>query len=194
MGQSLRDQILLLRKQGLKYEEIQTQVNCAWSTISYHCKNAGLSSDNSNRQPNDKEIKEWQDLYNTGLSINAVAKKVGWNRATIRNYIVTRQKVVRTIEEKQKLNVLRVLKRRREVKRQLVEYKGGKCQRCGYNKCFRALEFHHRNPLEKEYQISYVSNSFETLKKETDKCDLVCSNCHREIEEEEFLKSITELP
>jgi hypothetical protein len=29
-----------------------------------------------------------------------------------------------------------------------VEYKGGKCQKCGYDKCERALTFHHRNPDE----------------------------------------------
>lgn len=62
-------------------------------------------------------------------------------------------------------------------------YKGEKCQICGYNKCKRALDFHHVNPSEKSFNISSegYSKSFELLKTELDKCILVCSNCHREI-------------
>jgi hypothetical protein len=67
------------------------------------------------------------------------------------------------------------------VKIRLVEYKGGKCQICGYNKCFNALEFHHLNPNSKDFTISGKSLSFEKLKYEVDKCILVCSNCHSEI-------------
>jgi len=36
--------------------------------------------------------------------------------------------------------------KRRAIKKMLVQYKGGKCERCGYNKCIRALEFHHLDP------------------------------------------------
>lgn len=31
----------------------------------------------------------------------------------------------------------------KRTKEKLIEYKGGKCQVCGYNKCASALEFHH---------------------------------------------------
>jgi hypothetical protein len=34
----------------------------------------------------------------------------------------------------------------RKTKEKLIEYKGGKCQICGYNKCTSALEFHHLDP------------------------------------------------
>ena len=64
-----------------------------------------------------------------------------------------------------------------------ITHKGGKCVKCGYNKCIAALEFHHCNPAEKDFTIANVkSYSFnETIIKELDKCILVCSNCHREI-------------
>lgn len=69
-------------------------------------------------------------------------------------------------------------------KKKSVEYKGGKCIVCGYNKCLSALEFHHVNPKEKDFSIStYKNKKFEDLKKELDKCVLVCSNCHKEIHE-----------
>lgn len=70
---------------------------------------------------------------------------------------------------------------RREVKRKLVEYKGGKCKVCGYNRCTAALEFHHLDPTKKDFSISGGTRSFESLKDEVDKCVLVCSNCHKEI-------------
>lgn len=45
-----------------------------------------------------------------------------------------------------------------------------------------SLTFHHVNPLKKEFDISGKSISWERLKKELDKCVLVCRNCHGEIE------------
>ena len=62
-----------------------------------------------------------------------------------------------------------------------MEYKGGKCVVCGYNKYFGALEFHHLDKTKKEYAISDLKNyNFETLKQELDKCVILCSNCHAE--------------
>jgi hypothetical protein len=64
-----------------------------------------------------------------------------------------------------------------------VEYKGGKCEKCGYEKYNGALEFHHIEPDKKDFTISRIkAYSFDDrVKKELDKCILLCSNCHREI-------------
>ena len=77
------------------------------------------------------------------------------------------------------------------IKKALVEYKGGQCSICGYNKNIAVLSFHHINDEnnQKEYDISIrMGNrcSLETLKKEADKCILVCENCHREIHQKEL--------
>ena len=70
---------------------------------------------------------------------------------------------------------------RKRLKRRLVDYKGGKCERCGYDKCFAALDFHHLVPGEKDFSLSRGSSlSFDKLKLEVDKCILLCANCHRE--------------
>jgi hypothetical protein len=74
---------------------------------------------------------------------------------------------------------------RRVFKIKCVEYKGGKCIKCNYNNSMSALEFHHRNPDEKDFQLSGSQlnkqcNLSDKIKKELDKCDLMCSNCHRE--------------
>lgn len=81
-----------------------------------------------------------------------------------------------------KCRVDAVFKKRKKNKELLVECKGGKCEICGYDKCIDALEFHHTNPFEKEFGISNGDiKSLDKLKKEADKCILVCANCHREL-------------
>jgi hypothetical protein len=75
-----------------------------------------------------------------------------------------------------------VRKRRNKLKLLAVEYKGGKCKRCGYNKCTRALEFHHLDPNEKDFGITAkgFTRSWEKTKIELDKCIMLCANCHAE--------------
>jgi hypothetical protein len=77
-----------------------------------------------------------------------------------------------------------VMDRRARMKTKAIEYKGGKCEKCGYDKCERALAFHHLDPNEKEYSLSRPSISWEKMKKELDKCILVCCNCHMEIHDD----------
>lgn len=73
-----------------------------------------------------------------------------------------------------------VIKRRKALRQKAIEYKGGKCNTCGYNKCTGALEFHH--PRKKNFGISEGNTrSWVRMKPELDKCLLVCANCHREI-------------
>lgn len=75
-------------------------------------------------------------------------------------------------------------KRLKEFKKWAIEYKGGSCIKCGYNKCSRSLVFHHINPKEKEYVITNMYNrSQETKIKELNKCELLCANCHGEVHE-----------
>lgn len=76
-----------------------------------------------------------------------------------------------------------VKRRRQRLKELSLQYKGGRCQCCGYDKCAMALEFHHIDPKGKDFGIGAngYTKSWEKVKKELDKCVLVCSNCHREI-------------
>lgn len=82
-----------------------------------------------------------------------------------------------------------VKKRRRNLKIKAVEYKGGKCEACGYSKCLGALDFHHRDKLEKEFGIGKggYTRSWLKVKKELDKCDLLCCRCHTEKHYEEYI-------
>lgn len=77
-------------------------------------------------------------------------------------------------------DAVNTLRRRR--KAEAVEYKGGKCSKCGYDKSIAALQFHHRDPTQKEFSLhSGVTMSMERVKEELDKCDLLCANCHAEV-------------
>lgn len=71
---------------------------------------------------------------------------------------------------------------RKRTKLKAIEYKGGKCCRCGYSKCPQALEFHHLDPTKKDFGIGSTGSckAWEKIKVELDKCILICSNCHRE--------------
>ena len=73
-------------------------------------------------------------------------------------------------------------KRRIKLKERAVKYKGGKCEICGYNKFYGALTFHHVDPTKKEFEISGGhTRSWENIKKELDKTNLLCQNCHHEV-------------
>jgi transposase len=50
-----------------------------------------------------------------------------------------------------------VVRRRRKVKRVLVEEAGGACAVCGYSRCVAALHFHHLVPAEKQFSLSQPS-------------------------------------
>lgn len=83
-----------------------------------------------------------------------------------------------------------VAKRRRKIKLMAIDYKGGKCAICGYNKYPGALDLHHISG-QKSFNIGHkgYTRSWERTKQELDKCILVCANCHRELE-----AGITQLP
>lgn len=76
--------------------------------------------------------------------------------------------------------------RKKVIKRELLNYRGDSCFNCGYNECEGALHFHHKNPKEKEFEISNAkldgeSFTMEKIKREADKCDVLCANCHFEL-------------
>ena len=72
------------------------------------------------------------------------------------------------------------LAKKREWLRQMRSERG--CDRCRITDP-RVLDFHHRDPSNKEFYISnHVSKGIKTLLREAEKCDVLCSNCHRIVE------------
>ena len=74
-----------------------------------------------------------------------------------------------------------VNRRRYALKLKAIEYLGGKCIKCGYNKCPAAMHFHHKDSEGKEFGISgNHARSWLIIKEELDKCEIRCANCHAE--------------
>lgn len=68
-----------------------------------------------------------------------------------------------------------------KVREFVIELKSKPCQDCGINYPPYVMDFDHRDGVDKEYEISQMRFfSKEEILKEVSKCDLVCSNCHRE--------------
>lgn len=131
----------------------------------------------------EEEIKTIQQFYDDNHTLMDCKKRFGHCKATLIKYLKTRPsgKIPQDGIIKQKRNVRSVISWRQRTKQKLVEYKGGKCKFCGYNKYIGNLTFHHLDPMKKDFSISGKTMAFEKLKKEVDKCELVCHNCHGEI-------------
>tara|TARA_R100000908_G_C3664647_1_gene90312 strand:- start:32 stop:481 length:450 start_codon:yes stop_codon:yes gene_type:complete len=119
----------------------------------------------------DIDLEKMHELAAAGESWPKIAKYFG----------VSEQTIYRRFHPHKALEHVKVaIERQRTNKRNLVEYKGGKCLICGYNQCDSALDFHHLK--DKAFNISRIrSRSLNNLKKEADKTILVCRNCHAEI-------------
>jgi|688.fasta_scaffold448292_2 predicted RNA-binding Zn-ribbon protein involved in translation (DUF1610 family) len=63
-----------------------------------------------------------------------------------------------------------------------VNYLGGKCEHCGWNGDISGFDFHHEDPSKKEFTINALTianKKWDVVKKELDKCKLLCVLCHR---------------
>ena len=63
----------------------------------------------------------------------------------------------------------------------LIEYKSHLiCSECGESRWW-LLDFHHTNPSEKDCEVSKLIDAPNKLKKELEKCIVLCANCHRNL-------------
>jgi len=129
----------------------------------------------NNRHNINKKREIVHRLVAEGKTTKEIGLITGYTSATIRYYREpSKEKESRTINQK-------VASQRRKMKRKLVNYSGGKCIKCGYDKNDAALTFHHINPKEKEFGVGNGNiKSYDRNKNECDKCCLLCHNCHSE--------------
>jgi 5-methylcytosine-specific restriction endonuclease McrA len=99
----------------------------------------------------------------------------------------------RTYADRRSYLIGAVKKRRRKIRQMAIEYLGGRCGRCGYHRCDEALEFHNRDSSKKDFGISSrgYTRSWKRVRKELDKCILLCANCHREVHADLQLQRVT---
>ena len=67
-----------------------------------------------------------------------------------------------------------------KIKVRAIDYLGGKCEDCGKKYPTPVYDFHHKDPTQKEYTWQKLRlRAWKSIEKELDKCELLCSNCHR---------------
>ncbi len=189
MNDGLRIKIIELRKNGKTYNEIKRELGCTKSTISYHCNRFDLGAPIKNRELERNEILIINEYYKSHTIKESCDK---FNISKSKLYQITDNKTILLSEdEKKKRNYEKVKLHRQKIKEKAVEYKGSKCQKCGYNKCIWSFDFHHVIPEEKDFSISRNSTlSWEKVKKELDKCIMLCANCHRELHYSEYIDKL----
>ena len=111
-------------------------------------------------------------LKKQGLSYNKIKEKLGCSKGTISYYVGIGQK--RKTDKRRK-------KSRTKIRKFLQEYKSTKrCADCKEYYPYWIMEFDHLK--NKNFTISQFSSktmSMKIIKEEISKCEVVCSNCHR---------------
>ena len=173
--------IIELRNEKKTYDEILKIVDISKDKLKKICRIMNANKSSSlfiAKKVNTDEIIEY---YMQVKSLRKTSIHFNLSRETIRKRIPN--DIVKSMSQN-RITITKsesVISWRKRTKIKLIEYKGGKCEICGYNKCYGALHFHHLNSDKKDFDISGKSLSFERLKAEADKCILVCSNCHSEL-------------
>jgi transcription elongation factor Elf1 len=77
-----------------------------------------------------------------------------------------------------------VYRRRKEILNWFEEYKKRlKCLSCGEDHP-STLDFHQKDRNSKDFSINFLVHngySLELIKKELEKCEVLCANCHRKV-------------
>lgn len=180
MNKGLKEKIKELYDNGYNYTKIVNELNCSKGTVSYHLSTYVQEKKN-------QKLDFLKQIEN-----NLPENKVDFIEKNLD--LLTKQELnffLKTYYKNPKKGLKRgnipkeyYSNRRRDIKKQLIEYKGGSCIICGYNKSYRSLHFHHLNPDEKDFTLGHKWGKLgfnEKIKKELDKCVLVCANCHGEI-------------
>lgn len=134
-----------------------------------------------NEGKNYLEIAKLIGIHRT--TVSKICKKLGLSPKIIKNKscVVCNRDMGDNKKNHTKCNTCVTRLRRLRIKKKSVQYLGGKCQHCGYDKHLAALDFHHLDPSKKDFTIttSKYSHNWDVIQNELDKCILLCSNCHR---------------
>ena len=194
-----KEDIIRLRKQGKSYREIENELDCSKGTVAYHCKQEGLEDIGKKNEIISEEKKTRIREYRKSHSSSETARKFDVSRASVEKYADEKyeRETLEGTERKCKFcgriftyrrrkghrrnccNGCNTKIRKTRNKLRAINYLGGECSKCGYDKHISALEFHHVG--EKSINIGEVANkSWENaIKPELEECVILCSNCHR---------------
>jgi transposase len=164
-----RESLTALVQRGLTLSEIGAEVGRSITTVRYWIRRYGLPSPrNVRRAELERAIAEGRRI------LMQECGKHGWTTFVLENSGRTRCRRCR---------MEAVSDWRRRTKAKLVAEAGGCCVLCGYDRHQAALHFHHLDPTKKEFHLADmgVTRSIERLRREVEKCVLLCGNCHAEV-------------
>lgn len=84
--------------------------------------------------------------------------------------------------------IFNVTRRKNEVKDLIRKSKSVPCMDCKITYPYYVMDFDHRSEKSFELASSYQDHSMQQVKSEIAKCDVVCSNCHRERTQRRLLR------
>jgi hypothetical protein len=161
---------------GLTAKEMSEHLGCSIHKVKYYMKKLGIKT-------------QLAQKYDSYVSYEQLKTKI-CRSCKLEKSVFEFRKVVISGKEKPGSYCKACVKQqnyaaKNSIKKQALDYKGNKCQCCGYDKYEGALEFHHLDPKEKDFLISRYGRDAtlndKDLFTELDKCALLCSNCHREV-------------
>ncbi len=162
-----------LRKEGASIKKIASKLNVARSSVSIWVRDIILTDIQKEILKNNipKVIPRKKGEYST-LRLEMGEDK--WKE-------YQKERKIKNSKKWRCNNPEKYVNRDFNIKIRIIKERGGRCEKCGYSKCLGALDFHHRDPSQKEFAMAYCHRSYKKMKIESEKCDILCSNCHREI-------------
>ncbi len=156
---------------GKTVKELETIYNCSRSSIYKYKRKYELIGKTPRKNLEDglkvckscKSEKPLEEFYSNGRTSTGFRKyKPSCKTCEIEQNSVEKQKRINTI----------ILEHNREYK----------CEVCGYDKNYAALEFHHIDPKAKEFTKGEITNTMSLVRLDIElpKCAILCTNCHRE--------------
>jgi len=129
---------------------------------------------------NTKRLSRYREINGHEQKLCSVCQK--WKDVEYAWYKVTRGDKVYTNSHCKDCTNARSRCLAADLKRKAVNYKGEKCYDCGELFPDYIYDFHHRDPSAKDFKVSnHLTRNmdWQKVKDELDKCDMLCSNCHR---------------
>ncbi len=194
-----------LVSKGYSNSQISKELNISISTVDRKKRENNLlkftRGSNKERIMTEEEGNEIIKLFHENKNCSEISKKVKKDRRTISKFInnqglsfikdnsnikIKCEGCEKPTSSRRKLcETCRTTIRRYKIKKEMIEYKGGCCVKCGDKDLhINCYDFHHLDPNEKDFNLSALNSARfnkEKVKSELDKCILVCSNCHRQI-------------
>jgi DNA-binding CsgD family transcriptional regulator len=175
-----KEDIVELREKGFSYDRIKWALGCSKGTISYHCNKEGVEDIGLNDELSDRQIECIKETYPNHTK-RETAEICDVSESSVQRYGDSKAKTLTEEEKREKQRARKEMLRQKQ-KSKAYDYLGGECDKCGYDQCSDALDFHHVHGSDKDLLLSSAFGRYpwEVIKEELDKCELLCANCHRE--------------